>query len=66
VSCGKHWTKIKAACVKVHAFGVRIRRMELTWVPTKEDIARCALALYKLGAGVTSCLYDVIRARVTQ
>jgi hypothetical protein len=37
--------------------------MELTWAPTKEDIARCAPALYNLGAGVTSRLYDVIRAK---
>jgi hypothetical protein len=37
--------------------------MELTWAPTKEDIDRCALALYNLGAGVTSHLYDVIRAK---
>jgi hypothetical protein len=28
-----------------------------------EDIVRCALALYNLGAGVTSHLYDVIRAK---
>jgi hypothetical protein len=37
--------------------------MELIWAPTKEDIARCALASYNLGAGVTSRLYDVIRAK---
>jgi hypothetical protein len=37
--------------------------MEGTWVTTKEDIDRCALALYNLGAGATSHLYDVIRAK---
>jgi hypothetical protein len=63
VSCGKQRTKIKAAYVKFHACGERIRRMELTWAPTKEDIARCALALYNLGAGVASRLYGVIRAK---
>jgi hypothetical protein len=63
VSCGKQWTKIKEACIKFHACGERIRRMELTGAPTKEDIARCVLALYHLGAGVTSRLYDVVRAK---
>jgi hypothetical protein len=63
VSGRKQWTKIKAACVKFHACGERIRRMELTGAPTKEDIARCALTLYNLGAGLTSRLYDVIRAK---
>jgi hypothetical protein len=63
VSCGNHWMKIKAACVEFHACSERIRRVELTWTPTKEDIARCALALYNLGTGVTSRLYDVIRAK---
>jgi hypothetical protein len=63
VSCGKQWTKSKAACVKFHECVERIRRMELTWAPTKQDIARCAPALYNLGAGVTSRLYDVIRAK---
>jgi hypothetical protein len=63
VSCGKQWTKIKVACVKFHACGERIRRMELTWAPTKEDIARCALPWYNLGAGLTSRLNDVIRAK---
>jgi hypothetical protein len=63
VSCGKQWTKIEAACLNFHACGERIRRMEITWAPTKEDIARCALALYNLGAGVTLRLYDVIRPK---
>jgi hypothetical protein len=63
VSCGKQWTKIKAACVTFHACGERIRRMELTWAPTKDDVARRVLASYTLGAGVTSRLYDVIRAK---
>jgi hypothetical protein len=62
VSCRKQWTKIKAACIKFHACGERIRLMELTWASTTEDIARCALALYNLGAGMTSRLYEVIRA----
>jgi hypothetical protein len=63
VSCGKQWTKIKAACVKFQAYGEGIRLMELAGAPTMEDIVRCAFALYKLGAGVTSRLYDVIRAK---
>jgi hypothetical protein len=63
VSCGKQWTRIKAACVNSTHVGERIRRTELTGAPTKEDVARCALALYRLGAGVTSHLYDVIRAK---
>jgi hypothetical protein len=37
--------------------------MELTGAPTKEDIARCALTVYNLGAGVTSRLDDIIRAK---
>jgi hypothetical protein len=63
VPCGKQWTKSMAACVKLRACGERIHRMELTWAPTKEDIARCVLGLYSLGAGVTSRLFDVIRAK---
>jgi hypothetical protein len=46
-SCGKQWTKITAACVKFHACGERIRRMELAGTDL-EDIVRCALALYNL------------------
>jgi hypothetical protein len=44
-------------------YGERIRRLELTWAPNNEDIARCMLALYNLGAGVTSRLCDEIRAK---
>jgi hypothetical protein len=33
------------------------------WGTDLEDIVRCALALYNLGAGVTSHFYDVIRAK---
>jgi hypothetical protein len=47
----------------LHACVSRIKRMELTGAPTDDDLARCALALFNLGAGVTSCLYDVIRAK---
>jgi hypothetical protein len=63
VSCGKPWSKVKAACVKLHACVSRIKRMELTRAPTDDDLLRCALALFNLGASVTSCLYDVIRAK---
>jgi hypothetical protein len=38
--------------------------MELSEAPTQEDIARRALTLYNLGAGVTSRLHDVIRAKI--
>jgi hypothetical protein len=52
VSCGKQWTKIKAACVKFHACGERIRRMEHTGAPTKQ-IARVA-TLYRWSAYMLS------------
>jgi hypothetical protein len=54
VSCGKQWTQINAVSVKFHACGERIRLMKRTGAPTMEDTVRSALALYNLGAGVTS------------
>jgi hypothetical protein len=55
--------EVKAACVKFHACAQRIKRIELTGAPTEDDLARCALALYNLGASVMSRLYEVIRAK---
>jgi hypothetical protein len=49
--------------VKLHTCVSRIKHMELTGAPTDDGLARCALALFNLGASVTSRMHDVIRAK---
>lgn len=57
----KQWNKMKRECTKFYSAYKRVTAIELTGSPSKQDIDRCATAMYNDGSSVSSHLYDFIR-----